>query len=164
MAVPCWLKSELSLKIIQKNNKSGNKGIRLYLKIGGVFWTKFELSLNKIQNNDVRFRPPTLRFGRTKTEKFSLHFLIFSCAIFSFKRKRKFFCFVFPLRRELRKRSILIRKRAKIFTPYQALLWYSGRSPRPPSFLPFCFSGFARLEAFFSPVLFFVPTKLARRF
>jgi hypothetical protein len=37
-------------------------------------------------------------------------------------------------------------------------------SPRPPSFLPFCFSGFARFEVFFSPVLFFVPTKLARRF
>ncbi len=88
----------------------------------------FELSLNKIQNNDVCFRSPPLRFGGTKTEKFSLHFLIFSRAIFSFKRKRKFFCFVFLLFREKRKRSILIRKRAKI------------PSPRPPSFLPFCFN------------------------
>lgn len=119
--------------------------------IGGVFWTKFEHFLTKIQNNDVRFRSPPLRFGGTKTEKFSLHFLIFSRAIFSFKRKRKFFCFVFLLIREKRKRSFLIRKRAKI------------PSPRPPSFLPFCFSGFARFGAFFSPVLFFVPTKLARR-
>ena len=119
---------------------------------GGVFWTMFELSLNKIQNNDVRFRPPPLRFGGTKTEKFSLHFLIFSRAIFSFKRKRKFICFVFLLIREKRKRSILNRKRAKI------------PSPRPPSFLPFCFSGFARFEVFFSPVLFFVPTSLARHF
>ena len=94
---------------------------------GGVFWTMFELSLNKIQNNDVRFRPPPLRFGGTKTEKSSLHFLFFSRAIFSFKRKRKFFCFVFLLIREKRKRSIFNRKRAKI------------PSPRPPSFLPFCF-------------------------
>jgi hypothetical protein len=39
---------------------------------------------------------------------------------------------VFLLIREKRKRSILIRKRAKI------------PSPRPPSFLPVCFSGFAR--------------------
>jgi hypothetical protein len=39
---------------------------------------------------------------------------------------------VFLLIREKRKRSILIRKRAKI------------PSPQPPSFLPFCFSGFAR--------------------
>jgi hypothetical protein len=122
------------------------------VKIGGVFWTMFELFLNKIQNNDVRFRPPPLRFGGTKTDKFSLHFLIFSRAIFSFKRKRKFFCFVFLLIREKRKRSIFNRKRAKI------------PSPRPPSFLPFCFSGFARFEVFFSPVLFFVPTKLARHF
>jgi len=80
----------------------------------------------------VRFRPPPLCFGGTKTEKFSLHFLIFSRAIFSFKRKRKFFCFVFLLFREKRKRSNLNRKKAKI------------PSPQPPSFLPFCFSGFAR--------------------
>jgi len=34
----------------------------------------FEYFLNKILNNDVRFRPPPLRFSGTKTEKFSLHF------------------------------------------------------------------------------------------
>ena len=101
-------------------------------QFGGVFWTMFELFLNKIQNKSVCFRPPPLRFGGTKTDKFSLHFLIFSRPIFSFKRKRKFFCFVFLLIREKRKRSILNRKRAKI------------PSPRPSSFLPFCFSGFAR--------------------
>jgi hypothetical protein len=106
--------------------------IETVFRCGGVFWTMFELSLNKILNNDVRFRPPPLRFGGTKTEKFSLHFLIFSRALFSFKRKRKFICFVFLLIREKRKRSILNRKRTKI------------PSPRPPSFLPFCFSGFAR--------------------
>ena len=109
---------------------------------GGVFWTMFELSLNKIQNNDVRFRPPPLRFGGTKTEKFSLHFLILSRVIFSFKRKRKFFCFVFLLIREKRKRSILIRKRAKI------------PSPRPPSFLPFCFSASPDLRPFFRQFYF----------
>ena len=98
-------------------------------QFGGVFWTMFELSLKKIRKRIFKSRPsvsaqPTKRLS--KTEKFSLHFLIFSRVLFPFKRKRKFFCFVFLLIREKRKRSILNRKRAKI------------PSPRPPSFLPFC--------------------------
>ena len=88
-------------------------------------------------NSAQRFRPPPLRFG--KTEKFSLHFLIFSRAFFSFKRKRKFFCGACPpywrmflLIREKRKRSISNRKRAKIFTPSEANGFPSGPSPQPP--------------------------------
>ena len=83
----------------------------------------FEYFLNKIQNNDMRFRLPPLRFGGTKTENFFLHFLIFLRAIFSFKRKRKFICFVFLLIREKRKRSNSNRKKQKFF---------------PPDSLPFC--------------------------
>ena len=45
---------------------------------------------------------PTKRLS--KTEKFSLHFLIFSRALFSFKRKRKFFCFDILLTAEWRRR------------------------------------------------------------
>ena len=96
------------------------------VKIGGVFWTMFELSLNKILNKSVRFRSPPLRFGETKTDKFSLHFLIFSHTIFSFKRKRKFICFVFLLIREKRKRSNSNRKRAK------------RKGAWGKEFLPFC--------------------------
>ena len=99
---------------------------------------KFELFLSKIQNNDVRFRPNPLR--RNQNRKIFYTFFNFFT--------RNFFCFVFLLIREKRKRSILNRKRAKI------------PSPRPPSFLPFYFSGFARFEVFFSPVLFFVPLSI----
>ena len=67
-----------------------------------------------------------------KTKKFSKHFLIVPSQNFFQLRKRKFFCFAFLLTEELREHSILICKRAKI------------PSPQPPSFLPFCFSGFAR--------------------
>ena len=90
---------------------------------------------------------------RTKTEIFSLHFLFFRPPFFrpralslasqfilcmplryslSFNRRWKIFCFGFLLIRGKRKRSNSNRKRAKI------------PSPQPPSFLPFCFSGFAR--------------------
>ncbi len=62
----------------------GKLAIYNFRVFGGVFWTMFKLSLNKIQNKSVRFR------------------------------------------------SNLNRKRAKI------------PSLRPSSFLPFCFSGFAR--------------------
>ena len=107
----------------------------------------------------MRFRLPprslsrtSLRgYGGTKTEKFSLHFLIFSRPIFSFKRKRKFFCFVFLLIREKRKRSIFNRKRVKIFTP-RLRSKFAGRSPDPPSFLPACFLA--------SPKFFQKPTLL----
>ena len=57
------------------------------VKIGGVFWTKLELSLNKIHkrilNNPAqRFRPPPLRFRRAKQKNFLKHFLVARPQIF----------------------------------------------------------------------------------
>jgi len=137
--------------------------------IGGVFCLMFELFLSKILKTNLD--SASAKATASKTEKFSLHFFkfrarqIFSkslprhqlCRILLFQKikaeggfafktfshhflfqswclggGRKIFCFGFLLIREKRKRSISNRKRAKI------------PSPQPLSFLPACFSGFAR--------------------
>jgi len=73
-----------------------------------------EILRSEKQDNSIGAFPfASAPLRQNKTEKFSLHFLIFSRPIFSFKRKRKFFCFVFLLIKEKRKRSILNRKMAK---------------------------------------------------
>ncbi len=97
----------------------------------------FELSLKKIRKRIFKSRPsvsaqPTKRLS--KTEKFSLHFLIFSRAFFSFKRKRKFFCFDILLTAEWRRRF-----------PPQALLRRAGGAEGrglggiPPRLFPLLF-------------------------
>jgi len=119
-------------------------------QFGGVFWMKFELSLNKIlrifKSRLSVSAQPTKRLS--KTEKFSLHFLIFSRALFSFKGKRKFLCFNILLTAEWRRRF-----------PPQALLRRaggaeggSGGNSAPP------------FPASFSPPFLGVPTSLARHF
>ena len=104
-------------------------------KDGSVSWTKSELISRKIRIRILNFvhvfPPASVPLRRTK-QKFFLYIFNYAHPKKFLIRKRKCFCFVFLLIREKRKRSILNRKRAKI------------PSPRPPSFLPFCFSGFAR--------------------
>ncbi len=104
----------------------------------------------------------------SKTEKFSKHFFNRTPQKFFQLRERKFFCFAFPLMRELRKRSLPPvplrggQQAGKIFypAPNSALvLWHFFR---PPSlFCPFTFRVLPDLKSFL-PVLFFVPIKLAR--
>ena len=63
--------------------------ISLNVKLGGVFWTKFEHFLSKTNNDSLR--PATARFARSAKEKFCLQFFICARPIFSFKRKTKLF-------------------------------------------------------------------------
>jgi len=106
--------------------------------IGGVFWTKLELSLIKIRKRILNKSRPAFPFAsaslrRAKQNIFLYIFLIARRQIFFQLRKRKFICFAFLLTEELRKRShpiVCFRetgKRAKI--PFS----------RPLCFLPVCF-------------------------
>ena len=111
------------------------------VKIGGVFWTMFELSLNKIRKRIFKSRPSVsarllrqLADTASKTEKFSLHF--FNRApqkIFSIKEK-KIFLFCLPANAGIAE---------TLSHPQPAFGGQSKRakipSPRPPSFLPACF-------------------------
>ncbi len=63
--------------------------ISLNVKLGGVFWTKFEHFLSKTNNDSLR--PATARFARSDKEKFCLQFFICARPIFSSKRKTKLF-------------------------------------------------------------------------
>jgi len=119
-----------------------------YIVITGRSSNLFRATISAVNGRN----PPSVSAQPTerlsKTEKFSLHFLIFLCALFSFKRKRKFFCFDILLIAEWRRHF-----------PPQALLRRaggaeggSGGNSAPP------------FPASFSPPLLGVPTSLARHF
>ena len=127
--------------------------ISLNVKLGGVFWTKFEHFLSKTPNKEAS--PAVARKPRHPAKKFSSHFLICARRFFSSKRKRKLFCWVLLLTsRTAGLSTIWFRKEKAEFPPNPpsafSFLKRNGNgsrrakipSPQPPSFLPACL-GFA---------------------
>ena len=125
------------------------------VKIGGVFWTKFEHFLRKTPTKEAS--PATARQARHTTEKYSLLFSFCAPPIFSAFNEKSIFlrCSAFQVFRQVAGLSaIWFRKEKAEFPPNPpsafSFLKRNGNgsrrakipSPQPPSFLPACL-GFA---------------------
>ena len=103
---------------------------RRLIQYGGVCWTKSELSLSKIQRI-LPIDPPSVSAHLTasKTEKFSLHFLIVCPPKFFSIKETKIFLFCPSSNEERRKR----------FPPQTERAGKNSFPPDPFFFLPACF-------------------------
>ena len=86
------------------------------VKIGGVFWTKFELSLSKTPTKEAS--PVVARKPRHPAKKFSSQFLICARRIFSSKRKRKLFCWLLLLTEQAAGLASIFCKNTAEFPPH----------------------------------------------
>ena len=104
----------------------------------------------------MRFRPPPPPaggYGKHKTEKFSLHFLIFSRTIFSFKRKKNSVCVSLSLK-NCGNALFLIAKGQKFLPRTKLRFGIRGVPPDPLPFCSFAFRASPDLSHFFASFIF----------